>query len=501
MKIIPGVTDFSAVYEIGQSQVVWTTFVADLETPVSAFLKLAEGKLNSFLLESVESGENRGRYSFIGLKPDIVWRYRGTCAEINRIACTDLTAFTEDTRPPLESLRSILVESYIDLPRYLPPMAAGLFGYMSYDTARLIESLPDSNPDTLDIADGVFLRPTVMAIFDNIEHQLVVVTPVWPVSSCDATTAYMHACERLRDVLNDFRSTLLPVNNKVDACEPTALTPVANMSKDAFHSMVVRAKEYILSGEIFQVVLSQRLRIPFCLPPFALYRALRRLNPSPFLFFLDFGDYTLVGSSPEVLVRVRDNVITMRPIAGTRPRGTNAVKDKAMAEELLSDPKELAEHLMLLDLGRNDVGHVAQVGSVRLTEQMVIERYSHVMHIVSNIEGLLSAGEDAMSALMAGFPAGTVSGAPKVRAMEIIDELEPERRSFYAGAIGYLSANGNMDTCIALRTALIKDGLMIVQAGAGVVADSTPEAEYQESLNKASALILAAEEAVYFTTG
>ncbi|VBB68646.1 Anthranilate synthase, aminase component [invertebrate metagenome] len=499
MKVCPEVADFIAAYETGRPQVVWTTLVADLETPVSAFLKLAKGQANSFLLESVEGGAIRGRYSFIGLRPDVVWRCSGNQAEINRSACTDVAAFRKDTRPTLESLRALMAESHIELPRSLPPMAAGLFGYMGYDMVRLIETLPDTNPDTLGIPGGLFLRPTIMAIFDNIEDQITVVTPVWPMPDYIAAAAYARACERLGDVLSNFRRVLFPLQPDRSANDKLSpAIPVANMSRETFHAMVSRAKDYIVAGDIFQVVLSQRLRLPFRLPPFALYRALRRLNPSPFLFFLNFGGYALVGSSPEILVRVRDGVVTIRPIAGTRPRGETTAADGALALELLADPKELAEHLMLLDLGRNDVGRVAQVGSVRVTEQMVIERYSHVMHIVSNVEGLLVPEEDAMSALMAGFPAGTVSGAPKVRAMEIIDELEPERRSFYAGAIGYLSANGNMDTCIALRTALLKDGMMIIQAGGGVVADSDPESEYQESLNKARALIRAAEEAIHF---
>ncbi|MBF0562448.1 MAG: chorismate-binding protein, partial [Alphaproteobacteria bacterium] len=306
---------------------------------------------------------------------------------------------------------------------------------------------------------------------------------------------------RLAEVVTDFDRPL-PCRHEVSeqGTQPPPV-PVSNMTREQFHAMVAKGKEYIFAGDIFQVVLSQRLRVPFRLPPFALYRALRRTNPSPFLFFLDFGGFALVGSSPEILVRLRDGTVTIRPIAGTRPRGHDPEADKAMATELLADPKELAEHLMLLDLGRNDVGRVAQVGTVRVTERMHIEYYSQVMHIVSNVEGTLAPQYDAMDALMAGFPAGTVSGAPKVRAMEIIDELESERRDFYAGAIGYIAANGTMDTCITLRTALVKDGMMVVQAGGGIVADSDPEMEFQESNNKARALVRAAEEAVKFAAG
>jgi anthranilate synthase component 1 len=501
MRIPVDFERFRAGYESGISQLVWTKLVADLETPVSAMLKLADGRPNSFLLESVEGGAIRGRYSFLGLKPDLIWRCHGNTAEINRDARFDPHAFRRcpvaDNDGALASLRAVAAESLIEIPEGLPPMAAGLVGYMGYDMVRLAERLPCSKPDSIGIPDGMFLRPTVMAIFDNVDDSVTVVTPARPQAGVHARAAFNQACERLADVVSDFdRSLPHARDNGVDlAALPP---PSSNMSREEFHRMVDRAKEYILAGDIFQVVLSQRLTLPFTLPPFALYRALRRTNPSPFLFFLDFGKFALVGSSPEILVRLRDNQVIIRPIAGTRPRGASAAEDKALAAELLADPKELAEHLMLLDLGRNDVGRVAKVGTVKVTEQMTIEQYSHVMHIVSNVEGTLDPRYDAMDALFAGFPAGTVSGAPKVRAMEIIDELEPERRSFYAGCIGYLGANGSLDTCIALRTALVKDGVMYAQAGGGIVADSVPENEFQESWNKARALLRAAEIAVDF---
>lgn len=493
----PDFDPFTKTYDEGRPQVVWTTLVADLETPVSAFLKLAEGRPDSFLLESVEGGAIRGRYSFIGLKPDLIWRCFGDRAEINCRARFDANAFTPCTAGTIASLRAIVEESRIDLPPGLPPMAAGLVGYMSYDMVRLVERLPNVNPDVLKVPDGIFVRPTVIAIFDSIEDVVTVVTPVRPSPGVSAQTAYNQARERLGDVVADFGRNL-PYRREAgnDAADLPATR--SNMTREQFYAMVRKGKEYILAGDIFQVVLSQRFELPFTLPPFALYRALRRLNPSPFLYFLDFGGFSVVGSSPEILVRVRDGKVTIRPIAGTRPRGKDHEEDRALADDLLADPKELAEHLMLLDLGRNDVGRVAQVGSVRVTEKMMIERYSHVMHIVSNVEGKLDPAFDAMDALFAGFPAGTVSGAPKVRAMEIIDELEPDRRSTYAGCIGYFGANGEMDTCIALRTAVVKDGRMYVQAGGGIVADSDPEAEFQESCNKARALLRAAEEAVRF---
>ncbi len=497
MTPLPEFAAFRETYESGKAQVVWTTLVADLETPVSAMLKLADDRPNSFLLESVEGGAIRGRYSFIGLKPDLIWRCFGDKAEINNQARFDPDAFAPCPGGSIDSLRALVAESRIDLPPGLPPMAAGLVGYMSYDMVRLVERLPDENPDVFGVPDGIFVRPTVIAIFDNIEDMVTVVTPVRPAEGTSAEAAYAQARERLADVVADFGRGLPYRRDSVGGVSEIP-EPQSNMSRKQFHGMVEKAKDYILAGDIFQVVLAQRFEVPFGLPPFALYRALRRLNPSPFLYFLNFGGFSVVGSSPEILVRVRDGKVTIRPIAGTRPRGKDRAEDKTLAEDLLADPKELAEHLMLLDLGRNDVGRVAEVGSVRVTEKMTIERYSHVMHIVSNVEGRLAGEYDAMDALFAGFPAGTVSGAPKVRAMEIIDELEPDRRSVYAGCIGYFGADGEMDTCIALRTAVVKDGRMFVQAGGGIVADSNPEGEFQESRNKARALIRAAEEAVKF---
>ncbi len=497
MSPLPEFGDFAERYAAGQPQVVWTTLIADLETPVSAMLKLAEGRPYSFLLESVTGGEIRGRYSLIGLKPDLIWRCYGDRVEVNRHARQDLRHFEPLAGKPLDELRALIEQSRIELSKDLPPMAAGLFGFMTYDMVRQMERLPDANPDTLGIPDALFVRPTVMAIFDTIKDQVIIVTPVWPSSDLGARNAYDLARERLADAVADFGRGLPHRPDGGHRAMP-APEPVSNVTREHYHRMVERAKAYIRAGDIFQVVPSQRFTIPFELPPFALYRALRRLNPSPFLFHLDFGDFAIVGSSPEILVRLRDDTVVVRPLAGTRKRGADRAEDAALAAGLLADPKELAEHLMLLDLGRNDVGRVAEIGTVKVTDQMVVEYYSHVMHIVSNVEGRIRDDADAVDALIAGFPAGTVSGAPKIRAMEIIDELEPERRSFYAGAVGYFSADGDMDTCITLRTALVKDGRMYVQAGGGVVADSDPEAEYQESRNKAQALIRAAEEAVRF---
>lgn len=499
MSFTPELSDFQSRYDAGEGQVVYTEIVADLETPVSAYMKLTDGRPNSFLLESVEGGAIRGRYSFIGMKPDLIWRAQGDRAEINRSARFDPDAFEPCAEPTLESFRNLLAEIHIDMPDELPPMSAGLFGYMAYDTVKLMERLPTGNRDALGVPDALFVRPTVIAIFDSVRDMVTVVTPVWPEAGVNARQAYARACERLADSVADF-DRALPHSRIATEDIGELPEPTSNTTRAEYHQMVEKAKEYIRAGDIFQIVPSQRFEVPFSLPPLALYRALRRTNPSPFMYFLDFGDFSVVGSSPEILVRVRDGEITLRPLAGTRPRGKTTAEDVALAEDLLSDPKELAEHLMLLDLGRNDVGRVAKIGTVKVTEKFVIERYSHVMHIVSNVIGELGENHDALDALIGGFPAGTVSGAPKVRAMEIIEELEKDKRHLYAGGIGYFSAGGAMDTAIVLRTAVVKDGTMYVQAGGGVVADSDPEAEYQETVNKAKALMRAAEEAVRYAS-
>ena len=494
--------DFASVarrYAGGAPQVVWTRLVSDLETPVSAYLKIADGRPMSFLLESVEGGATRGRYSMIGLAPDIVWRANGNVAEINRTPASAPAAFTREPRPTLAALRALLAESAIELPEAVPPMAAGVFGHMGYDTVRLIEQLPNVRPDALGVPDMVLMRPTVVVVFDSVRDEMTVVTPVRPQPRETAKQAYAAARERLEAAVAALEAPLPHAATKPMPALP-APEPVSNTSPAEFLGMVDRAKAYIKAGDAFQIVLSQRFSAPFTLPPFALYRALRRVTPSPYLYFLDYGDFAIAGSSPEILVRARDGCVTIRPLAGTRPRGATTAQDQALAEALLTDPKERAEHLMLLDLGRNDVGRVAEIGSVQVTEQFVIERYSHVMHIVSNVVGRQRADCDAIDALMAGFPAGTVSGAPKVRAMQIIDELEKDKRGPYAGCVGYFSANGQMDTCIVLRTALVKDGVMHVQAGAGLVHDSIAESEQQECINKAKALVRAAEEAVRFAS-
>jgi anthranilate synthase component 1 len=497
--IQPDFDSFARGYDGGRAGVLYTRLVADLETPVSAFLKLGDGRDNAFLLESVQGGEARGRYSIVTRAPDLIWRCRGGVAEINRAALTG-GAFAPVAEKPLESLRALVAETRMELPPGLPPMAVGLFGYLGYDMVRQIERLPHPPPDTLGLPDAIMLRPTITAVFDSVKDEIIVVTPVWPDGTIDARAAYARAGERLEQAIADLERPA-PLSPPVPDDLPTGVAVQSNMTKEEYFGVVARAREYIMAGDVFQVVPSQRFRRPFALPPFALYRALRRLNPSPFLYHLAFPGFAIVGSSPEILVRLRGGKVTIRPIAGTRPRGKDAEQDKAMADELMADPKERAEHLMLLDLGRNDVGRVAKTGAVKVTDSFFIERYSHVMHLVSNVEGEIREGLGAVDALAAGLPAGTLTGAPKIRAMEIIDEFEKEKRgAAYAGAVGYFAADGSMDTCIVLRTALVKDGMMYVQAGGGVVADSVPEAEYQETINKSRALFAAAEEAVRFAS-
>ncbi len=495
----PDFARFSDRYERGEAQLLSTKLVADLETPVSAFLKLSAGRMgNVFLLESVEGGAMRGRYSMIGLDPDVIWRLEGGVAAINRNARHDTAAFERCPMPPLTSLRVLLAESAIPDCSGFPPMAAGVFGYLGYDTVREMERLAPAKPDPIGVPDATLVRPTIVVVFDSVRDEMSVVTPVRVREGTKARAAWEAAWERIDAIVATLEGPLA----HAPALDPfvQSHTPVSNTPEPKFLGMVEKAREYVRAGDIFQVVLSQRFTAPFELPAFSLYRALRRVNPAPFLSFLDFGTFQIVCSSPEILVRVRDGEVTIRPIAGTRWRGATPDEDERLAAELLADEKERAEHLMLLDLGRNDVGRVATIGTVEVTEQFGIERYSHVMHIVSNVIGKLDPTRDAIDALCAGFPAGTVSGAPKVRAMQIIDELEADKRGIYAGCIGYFGASGEMDTCIVLRTSIVKDGVMHVQAGAGIVFDSDPASEHRECINKATALFRAAEEAVRFAT-
>jgi anthranilate synthase component I len=512
MNITPDLKTFARAHRAGKNQTVSTVLVSDMETPVSAALKLGQGKPYSFLLESMEGGAARGRYSIIGRDPDLIWRCElGGKVSVNRAALKSKDAFAPVKEKPLDSLRALLAECRIDDPDQPQPMAAGLFGYLGFDMVRYMEKLPSEKPSGVDTPEALLVRPTLLAIFDQVENKITLVTPVWFDKNETAEAAYAAATARLEAGLKDL-SGPIPAQAGIQAdsspgakgmvpLDPglrrggSAVEPSSNMTEEKYCAIVERAKEYIRAGDVFQVVLAQRFSRPFDLPPFDLYRAIRRLDPSPFLFFFDFGGFSVVGSSPEILVRVRDGKVTIRPIAGTRPRGMSNRSDDELAAELLADPKELAEHLMLLDLGRNDAGRVAKTGTVKVTARNTIELYKHVMHIVSNVEGELDPKFTPLDALIAGFPAGTVSGAPKVRAMEIIDELEPERRGVYAGCIGYFGANGSMDTAIAIRTAVIKNGTMHVTAGAGIVYDSNPQSEHRECAAKARGLMKAAEEA------
>lgn len=486
---------FAKAYDAGRAQIVFRRVVADLETPIGAYLKLAEGRENTFLLESVQDGATKGRYSMIGLLPDIILKVEKGKASLNCDAGLTPDAFVSVEEPPLQVLRALVAESQVDVPEGLPSTAAGIYGYLGYEMVRLMEDLPDNNPDSLGLPDAILMRPSVLAIFDTLKDELYLTAPVYLRDGVRARQAYESALARIDDATARLSRTL-PYSadfNEVEGIDVTSNTSVAE-----YAGMVARAKEYIRAGDIFQVVLSQRFEADFNLPPTALYRALRRTNPSPYMYFLDFGSFAVAGSSPEILVKVEKGQVTIRPIAGTRKRGATPTRDKELADELMSDPKELAEHLMLLDLGRNDVGRVAKIGTVKVTDKFFLEYYSHVMHIVSNVVGELDPKYDFVDALSAGFPAGTVSGAPKVRAMEIIDELEKSRRGIYGGCVGYFGADGTMDTCIILRTAIVTSGKIYVQAGAGIVADSKPELEQLECENKARALFSAAEEALRY---
>jgi anthranilate synthase component 1 len=483
----------AAALALGKPALVWRRVIADTETPVGAGLKLFQPERGDFLLESVEGGEVRGRYSLLGLDPDLVFRASGHEAAVNPRWKTDREAFVPLAGDALAELRALVESCRIDVPAGLPRVLACLVGYFGYETIGLVEKLPRAPQSPLEVPDMLFVRPGVILIFDRLGDELFVVAPIWTSETAPAHAIEM-AGERIDDALRALAgpAPLIPAPAELPEPRPTPTLP-----DGAYRRMVLRAKDYIEAGDIFQVVLAQRFTSPFTLPAYSLYRALRRVNPSPFLFFLDLPGFAVVGSSPEILVRVRDHEVTIRPIAGTRPRGRTPEEDEANEASLLADPKERAEHLMLLDLGRNDVGRVAARGTVKVTESYTIERYSHVMHIVSNVTGQLdTARHDAIDAVFAGFPAGTVSGAPKVRASEINAELEPATRGAYAGAVGYFAADGSVDSCIVLRTAVVKDGVMHVQAGAGIVADSDPESEQRECEAKAGALFAAAREAV-----
>ncbi|MDZ4762052.1 MAG: anthranilate synthase component I [Alphaproteobacteria bacterium] len=463
--------------------------VDDTESPVSAMLKFGPGRPGLVLFESVMGGENRGRYSFIGLAPDLWWRVKSGTAETSETH--DFRHILSTSDDPMMSMRAFIDACRVEAMDGLPPMAAGAFGYVGYDMIRYVEELAETKPDPNGVPEALLMRPSVVLIFDGVRQEIILAAPERGGAGAAAT--------RLDEIEAQLDQPLPPVRPTNASIEPLAF--ISNTTEERYLEMVERAKAYIRAGDIFQVVPSQRFSADFERSPFAFYRALRRLNPSPFMFYVNLGDFQISGSSPEILVRLREGLMTVRPIAGTLPRGATPEADIANEKTLLSDPKERAEHLMLLDLGRNDVGRVSRGGSVRVTDSYMIERYSHVMHIVSNVEGRLKPGEDMVSALAAGFPAGTVSGAPKIRAMEIIAELEPHSRGVYGGGVGYFGAGGDMDTCIALRTAVFAHGKIHVQAGGGVVFDSDPRKEFEETVHKANALFRAAEEAVRYDGG
>lgn len=477
-------------YIAGQAQILTHELRLDLDTPLSVFLKLAADDPYSFLFESVEGGAVLGRYSAIGYDPDLLWRVKGGVAA----TAHDLENWTDATIPALDDLKRMVDLCAInDDAGALPPMASsGLFGMFGYDMIRHVEEIPDNNPDPLNLPDALLMRPRMIAVVDNIKQTLTLATPIYPDGQGFEQAA--NAAQQRIDC------ALAKLAKGVEAPAPHQgekdFNAIAQTPKSDFLQAIAKAKNHILDGDIFQVVLSQRFEGDFAADALALYRSLRHLNPSPFLVLMNLGDFSLIASSPEIMVRLRDGVMSVRPIAGTRHRTHDEAQDHALEAELLADPKERAEHLMLLDLGRNDVGRVAQIGSVQVTQQFMVERYSHVMHIVSNVEGQIRPELHPVDVLFSAFPAGTVSGAPKIRAMQIIDDLEPLRRGFYAGCIGYIDGLGNVDHCIALRTALLKDGQLTIQSGAGIVADSDPEAEYQETINKAKALFRAAQDAV-----
>lgn len=492
MSLTPEFTTFEKEYKSGRNQVVYSKLTSDLDTPVSIMLKLAGAKKNSFILESVTGGEIRGRYSIVGMDPDLIWK----CEEEQSFLSSGDSVFKPISGQPLSVFRDLLQQSVINLPKELPQSSAGLFGYFGYDMVRHVENLPNLNKDTIGLPDAMFIRPSIIAVLDGVKGEVILVAPVFYEPKVDEKEAFKKAKEKISSAILELKKQTITDRNLGTPGEMEE--PTSNFTKDEYKAAVNKAKNYINNGDIFQVVPSQRWTQNFSYSPFSLYRSLRRTNPSPFMFYFNFGEFQVIGASPEILVRVFGKEVTVRPIAGTRPRGKTPEEDKQLEEDLLADKKELAEHLMLLDLGRNDVGRVAKIGSVKPTEQFVIERYSHVMHIVSNVVGQLSDEHDAVSAFFAGMPAGTVSGAPKVRAMEIIDELEPEKRGVYGGGVGYFSSGGDMDMCIALRTAVLKGNKLHIQAGGGVVFDSDPEAEYMETVHKSNAIRRAAADAAMF---
>lgn len=481
---------------------VYKEILADMETPVSAFMKIDDGDY-SYLLESVEGGEKIARYSFLGTSPSLIFKSKGSQIEILKTSprAKGLTSqspkykiekFTTE-RDPLFKIKELMDGFRFVKVDGLPRFCGGLVGYMGYDVVRCFEEIPDENPDDLGLPDMLFVLTDTILIFDHIDHKIKIVSNA--LVQNDPLEAYKAAVGRIEEIAKGLKKPLVVNRRRKGARSPLGFKVKSNFTQEKFEASVRKAKEYIRAGDAIQIVLSQRFEIKLRSHPFDVYRTLRSINPSPYMYYLKFRDLTLVGSSPEILVRCEDGVVEARPIAGTRPRGKDEAEDLRLMKGLLRDPKEIAEHIMLVDLGRNDIGRVCEYGSIHLPELKTIEKYSHVMHIVSDAVGKLASGKDIFDVLRASFPAGTVTGAPKIRAMEIIDELEPTRRGPYAGLVGYFSFSGNLDSCITIRTLVIKKDKAYVQAGAGIVADSRPRSEYQETQAKAKALILAVERA------
>jgi len=480
----PPRADFHALVGRGDLIPVSREILADLETPVSAFLKIHRGPFG-FLLESVQGGERWGRFTFLGTEPAAILRVRGREVEVEG---ADGTLERRTTDDPLVELKRLLGgHRPVRLPD-LPRFVGGAVGYLGYDTVRAFERLPVAAEDDLALPDLYMLLVQSLLVFDNVAQTIRVVSHADLRGGVPPDQAYDAAVARIDTLVARLEA---PTASRGAATDVPGGELRANLTPATYQALVERAKEYIRAGDVIQVVLAQRFELPLAAAPFDVYRCLRTVNPSPYMFYLALGSQALAGASPEVMARVEDGELTVRPIAGTRPRGTSERDDAALAAELLADPKELAEHVMLLDLGRNDVGRVARVGTVEVTERLVVERYSHVMHLVSNVRGRLAAGRDCFDAFRATFPAGTLTGAPKIRAMEIIEELEPVRRGVYGGAVGYFGYSGSMDTAIAIRSVLMRDGRAFIQAGAGIVADSDPEAEHRECVNKARAVVQA----------
>jgi len=487
--------NFIDIYNSEKPQIIQKELIADTETPISSLIKLSADERYSFLLESVEGGDQRGRFSLFGCDPDIIWEVKDKIVKVQSLDKNLNLNFL--SKEPIKSLKQLINFSKINRDINHPPFPT-VVGYFGYPMIQLMEKINLQNPDEINIPDAIMIRPKLVAVFDNIKDTINIMTSVYPNKSITAEEALKNSEEYIDQAIKKLNKDI-PLNLFNLTKNDKNIKFKSNYTEKEYYNIIEKAKTYIKKGDIFQVVPSQRFTSEYNLNALALYRSLRRLNPSPFLVNLNFDKFSLVASSPEILVRLRNNKITIRPIAGTRKRGKNINEDLELSQELLNDQKELAEHLMLLDLGRNDVGRVSKIGSVKITEKMLIEYYSHVMHIVSNVEGNIDDKFDAVDALISGFPAGTVSGAPKIRAMEIIEELENINRSFYGGAMGYFDSNGQMDTCISLRTGLVKDNKLYIQAGGGVVFDSDPKKEFQETLNKANALIAAAKDSYKYS--